>query len=646
MTSKTSSFKFNNTIFRKNIVRFWPLWVLYTVVMIFLMPVSLYSRMRYFAFSTETDLAIIEADKTTVLLSVIDNAMNPIPIAVACIVSAVAVFSYLYTTRSCNMMHAFPVKRTEMFATNYISGLLFVIVPQVISFFVALIIFGVCDIPNIQYLITWLLLMLGMSFFFFSLSVLCCMLTGHFLGGVAFFVVFNLIYVGVATLLVVLAEQICYGLHSLNTGNIPGMILSPLVYLAQNENLGTDYDMIDMLITEVTINGGEAVGLYCIPAVIFIIISVLLYKKRNLECAAEISAHSFVKPLIRWIVTIPVSIGLAYWFSIVFFEGERYYLTVWIVVLIILSWACFFVLEMIINKKFKIFKKKRFLEWGVCLAAMLVTAGLLEGDVFGLEKRIPQAEEVHGVIISANHEMVLTEPEEIQRAIEAHQAAINGKTDYENAYYSEEQTTARVEFEYFLKSGDSFTRTYYVPDSADYINDGSSTAAQVRNLQEDTDSYLKQWMLVNYEDVTIIGGTYYTYAEDGEEQVELTAEGAQVIYEAMLKDIEENNIGCYIGPETHEDVEYYNFYIDIHGVTKEIPVEIYQLDSELRQRGQSDEYYEEMTIEQSYYYYEQGPDGYVVDRGFELRSSCVHTIQALIDIGVIKSEADLRMEEY
>ena len=40
MKSKTSFF--NRTIFIKNILRFWPMWVLYLIILFFMLPVSLY----------------------------------------------------------------------------------------------------------------------------------------------------------------------------------------------------------------------------------------------------------------------------------------------------------------------------------------------------------------------------------------------------------------------------------------------------------------------------------------------------------------------------------------------------------------------------------------------------------------------------
>lgn len=43
-----------------------------------------------------------------------------------------------YKTSCFNMMHALPVSRKELFVTNYLSGLLFLMIPQAISFLISI----------------------------------------------------------------------------------------------------------------------------------------------------------------------------------------------------------------------------------------------------------------------------------------------------------------------------------------------------------------------------------------------------------------------------------------------------------------------------------------------------------------------------
>lgn len=652
MTLKTSSFKINKTIFKKTLVRFWPIWVVYTIIMIFILPVQIYTSVRstvYYGYEDPAEVVVV--NKTTDLISVLDNVMHPVLIAVFAIVAAAAVFSYLYGTRSCNMLHAFPVRRGELFATNYISGLLFVVGPQLISYVISLIVCLVLSVPDVRYMGFCILIMMGVSFFFYSMSVFCCMLTGNFFAGFGFYALFNVIYIAVASLFVYLANKICYGFDG-STSDLPGLALSPLFYLY--ERIGIDYDMLDLVLTEVTISGGGVVAFYCIPAVTFIVVSMLLYRRRHLECAAEITAHRFVKPMLRWMVTILVSMALAYWFTMVFFGDSQLFLRYWVVALIVISWAIFFVLEMIIHKKFKVFKKARFLEWAVCVAVMLIATGMLEGDVLGIEKRIPAADEVEGIGVSARTDMVLMEKEEIERMIQAHQTIIDEKNHYEMMYYDEEQACVYVNLDYYLKDGTHFSRRYYIPESAEYMADRSSAAAQIRSLQEDTNAYLKEWMIANYEGIEIQDGTFYIYSEMGQKETILTKEQAMALHQAMLQDINDNNIACYVGLDTQstdEKTVYTSAYIELRGTTMEEPIDLYTLREQLYNNETevvgSRPY--AIEIDDGYYdRYEWTDKGYLIPFGFDVQSDCEHTIQALVDLEIIESVDDITVtyEEY
>lgn len=671
MTLKTSSFKINPTIFRKNITRFWPIWALYLAIMVFMMPVALYNNVRYLSRTSGNEMLPISvfeeallSDKLEALLQVLNMNLLPVVIAIFSIMAAVAVFSYLYMSRSCNMMHAFPVTRTEMFVTNYISGLLFLIVPQVVIFLMTAVVCAVTGTPGIQYLAIWLVFVIGLSFFFYSTAVFCCMLTGHVFPGFAFYFFFQVVYAVFANLIISLASIIGYGLGSVqNMGGqegIPAIWLSPLVYLSLDDRLGFDYLWNKYLIEEVVVNGGLQIGLYCIPAVILIVLSIWLYKRRNLECAAEMTAHKFVKPMTRWAVTIVGAIGLSHWFTSVFFSGSRHYVYIFCVMLILASWILFFLLEMAINKKFKIFKKIRFLEWGICIVAMIVVTGLVEIDAFGVEKRQPDLAEVKGIVVYANHEMLVTEPDDMEQIYNAHKAIIDAKDEYEAYDYATTGVwfdngmpmddawttyrTERVRFEYIMADGSVFKRYYDIPTDATYMMDAASPASIIRDVQMKTNSYVKSWMVVNYEDVEITGGILYKYDDVSESKVEIGQEDMQVLYEAILKDIAANNHGGYFGSELDAnnkaiDYDYYNAHINFWGVMEEEPVEVWSLIDALY--GEENDNAASIAYAETYLYEEDYQDGHRIDVGFDLYESCVHTIQALIDLGIIEDASEL-----
>lgn len=675
MTLKTSSFKINKTILKKTFLRFWPIWALYLVIMIFTMPATLYADTRNIntisvPISISDITGYIASEKLANLLNVLDYNLTPILVAPFAILAAVSAFSYLYASRSCNMMHAFPVKRSELFITHYVAGFLFLLIPQVIIFLVTAITCGVLGISGIQYLALWLVFVVGLSFFFYSMAVFCCMLTGNYFAGFAFFVLFNLFYVAFSALLITLAEKICYGFSaSFSIINIPGIFLSPLIYLMSNDRIAFDYTLQDYIISNIEISGGNIIALYCIPAIALIGLAMFLYSRRNVECASEIAAHRFVRPMTRWLVTIVGALGLDIWFTFVFFDNSRFFFPVLILMLIVCSWVVFFLLEMIIKKKFKIFTKGRFLEWAVCLGVMLLTLGLMETDAFGVEKRVPTADDTEGVIVYAGHDMVITDADQIAQIIQAHQEIIDSKDEYEilqNDYYvapfdeenSEVLSSQYVSIEYVLKNGKSFERSYNIPITKEYLADHTRAAALIRDLQDETDSALRSWLVYNYEDLDIIGGVLYkygTYSETSvyeDSEVIIDKEQMEILYQAMMKDILEGNTLALLGANPGKDLEtgysYLNCHISFSGEMDEQPITIYDISDALREKidVQINGFASGVSTESASYYYEMTNTGkYIVDGYFDILSSCEHTINAMLELDLIESIQEITNDD-
>ena len=120
-TMRSGTSFFNAALFRKTFLRFWPIWALYTAGWTLVLPLRLWAdAMRRSAWTAPE------------LSEHLQNAVNGIPgllepgvplAAGAGLVCAMAVFSYLYSSRSACMMHALPLRREALFLTQYLAGL-------------------------------------------------------------------------------------------------------------------------------------------------------------------------------------------------------------------------------------------------------------------------------------------------------------------------------------------------------------------------------------------------------------------------------------------------------------------------------------------------------------------------------------------
>ena len=128
MPLKRSSF--NQTLFRKNLGRFWPLWGLASVGGAMLPLALLMQLLRDGSYFT-----ILGSTPALEINSMYYEAVTyglPIISLFYAILVAVAVWSYLYSHRSVTLMHTLPVRREGLFLTNFLSGMAMLLIPYVV----------------------------------------------------------------------------------------------------------------------------------------------------------------------------------------------------------------------------------------------------------------------------------------------------------------------------------------------------------------------------------------------------------------------------------------------------------------------------------------------------------------------------------
>ena len=129
-TMRSGTSYFNTTLLGKNLARFWPIWGVYALSWLLLLPVGILLQADYWdAMQARSyPLALASNGGFSLVLTFLFG-----------ILCAMAVFSYLYSARSVGMLHALPMRREGLFLTNYLSGLLFLIVPNFAVFLLALV---------------------------------------------------------------------------------------------------------------------------------------------------------------------------------------------------------------------------------------------------------------------------------------------------------------------------------------------------------------------------------------------------------------------------------------------------------------------------------------------------------------------------
>ena len=523
MRSGTSCF---NTVYRKNLTRFWPLWAIYGMVWLFIMPLNLLQRwmsgLRWMEGPEMLRQSMVEW-----AMQMPQNLIPGLCLAAAFgVFCAMAVFGYLYTTRSVCMMQALPMNRRQLFTAQYLGGLSLLILPNVVIAVLTAAL-ELCLLPSANWgtalsaLGLWLAVQSGLCLFFYSFAVFCAMFTGNVLALPVFYGILKFLVMGVYMLVQGLMAEFFYGYSNRWWDSSPTVEwLTPFVKLMDACVWSRPYwdDPGYQL------RSPGAVAVYAAAGVVLAVLAVLVYQRRHAESAGDVVAIPVVRPVFRCGVAFCTGLSMGI-FTAVFFgwESNGLPLTLLVVLWTAVGW---FVAEMFLRRSFRVLRA-----WKGCLVMMAVSALLCAGcmfDLFGVQSRVPAADRVESVTVSGSmlgypsdgasrEDLKLTGRTQVEKVTALHQAIVDWHNAGEDGANSGKNRaeSLRVELTYHLRGGGTLSRSYYAVSIYEEDVDQPGTVAYAqRQLTEDRDivaaAYgfdrydLSQWIAETWE-----GGTYH-----------------------------------------------------------------------------------------------------------------------------------------
>lgn len=629
MKSKTSFF--NTAIFKKNITRYWPIWGLYLCYLLISMPVNLWSGIRYSYYYEE--IGRQDLRPYLIMDDVLRSGLSPIPVFIFSAVVALAVFSYLYTARNANVMHALPVNRFELYTTNYLSGLLFLLLPEVIIFVVSVLVCVANQVTSIQYLFLWLIYIAGMTFFAYSLAVFVAMFTGNIFAMPIYYFILNYLYVGGLYIISTIVGLLSYGVPD-NWHPGASCILSPIYYLLNNFRSGGTYDEVSGNINGIEISGGYLIGIYAAAAVVLLAAAYQLYKRRQIETAGDLISIRIVKPVFRWGIALFGGFLLSLWTISILDIREYQNISSFggvLVCIVIFGFLCFFIAEMLLQKSFRVFKKKKIVEWCGFAVATVVFLNLLHLDAFGVERYLPNEDEIAKAFVNMDYPIEISE-EEIPVLLDLHRQVIEDKKEYmanavgESGYY---YTT----FRYLLKDGTIIERNYPLPLLEEYKKDKSSPTGKILEWEHESDRLRRQILGVDSENNDYYSVSIDLYTDSGKRNNYIMSTDEQnAVLAAIEKDIEEGNFNnYYLYSVAPKDVEAYYNGISLDYYNKNGLYDNWTYYYQYRWTGQNEYKSGVSNTSSASSYITFGPD-------------CTNLIQTLKELGIVNDTWQLNLE--
>ncbi len=435
MLSATPSSKrggwFSLTLLRKNMGRFWPLWALYALCLFFSLPMRIIDlNARGVLTYDETLFSSFDMVERAIervrwqLESCHTNAAIWAVAFGACfgLALAMCLFSYLMNHRSCQLLHALPLRREGIFITNYVTALGFFAIPQLLCFLLSLALEGPAGMLGLSALglLRWLGVSLLSGMFFFSLATFCAMFTGHILALPVFYGILNVLVTGVGYLVDSALDQLLVGytFGTVSTQPFFGWC-TPAYHIIANVGRWDLWGFLTILGYTLLV-GGALTGA-----------ALWVYRARKLERAGDIVTVGWVRPIFRYGVGVCTGMLLGLMLYAEFFgrSGEWTYIALTVVFAVVGA----FVGQMFLQKTVRVLRSG----WKGSLALGLVALVLLSGarlDLFGYQHWTPDPAQVERVAIrgvsSTPHDggnflnYTTDDPEEIAAVVAIHAAMV------------------------------------------------------------------------------------------------------------------------------------------------------------------------------------------------------------------------------
>lgn len=460
MRSKT--YLFSPGLSRNILSRFWPLWLVYLGLLLVQLPVAVSGYLAQGISARYTMECILQLS-----VDVAGYAM------LASVLSVMAAFSYLYSKRSCSLINSLPLRRETAFVTACLTGLLPLLLAEALTWLISLGVFAGSETALPEYFNSWLLAALLSTLASYGFAMFCAMLTGHILVLPVLFLVLNVAVYVMESMVQMVLDMLVYGYE----GGVSISRLSPLPYAGKALRVIAD-PASGSLEPEFTLLGMDSLALYAVVGVLLMCLALLLYRRRKMECVGDVVAIKSLEPVFKYCASIYAALGfgalLAGTMDNALGSGTLKS-AVTALMLVIGAALGYYAAEMLLQKSLRVFRSRMrglFIVWAVLLLGVAV----VEFDLTGYERRVPETEEIQSVVI-INDGTVTADAESIELTRKIHQTAIDNEEHNRQA-----ESTSIIYIRYELKDGSSLGRSYWVDGSLEWIENGNSELALCREL--------------------------------------------------------------------------------------------------------------------------------------------------------------------
>lgn len=522
MTSKTSCF--NSGLMRRSLLKGAPLWGLWLLFWLLLLPVHLLTRQ---------DLVPFELTRYLFDCLVVAGTFGVFFYGLAV---AWLQFAWLYRTRSAYHYASLPIRRETQFVSRFLAGLLFHLVPALAVTLLTMAA-GAAKGENVVVpALIFLACSTLMFLFYYGLAVFCAHLTGHVAAMPVLYLIANFLAPVLEYVLLLVADALIFGLSA--NQHLWPLWLSPLYYCLNRNVFSMEWLNRGGVTIGYVFTGWKPVLLFGAAGLVLAILAFLLFRRRRMESAGDVIAVSWLKPVFRYGVTLCCGLTLGMIIATLILNSSQIHFGTLLVCILFAAIMGFLAAEMLLEKTIRVFQKKNFLRLGGALVAMTLVLLACRYDVFGFTRYVPKADEV--VSVSLDGGKAVANSTVIEKTIALHQEIVANRHEVE-----ENRGSFRAyRITYYLKDGGRVERYYRLP-VGDYSDpDPSSLGYRVEVLENDPTVLLENYFFTSDQiRLDSVSVEYYSREFNTYDQISLTAAQEETLVAAMRKDVSLGTLG-------------------------------------------------------------------------------------------------------
>ena len=464
MKSKISFF--NPGLFKSTLRRFWPLWAIHFAGWFLVMPMlTLINSMgsnRYddFVF-TMSESAIFAA---------------PIVAFIMAIISAMAVFSFMYSSRSTGLIASLPIRREAIFGSVWLGGLTAVTGSNIVIALLTFLFSLGTDVNSalaLKAICTWLGVYSMQFILFFGIASITAVMTGSIVVLPILYVIFNFLVFGMEAIIRMHFSYLIWGMSNLSYDCVLDF-LSPIIYMTGDFVPHVGYRTVPYAFDSFssmsstreciafTFDHWLPVIIYCVVGLIFSAAALMMFRKRRMESAGDVVAVRCLRPVFKYGVAACSALCgglLLYAMLYSLFNVPALSVVIMIPSMIVFAFIGYFGAKMLLEKSFHVFRGGWVGFIVICCLCAVFTL-CCDLDVFGIGSYIPDLSSIQSVSVYSAGE--IKQPGAIESYRELHLKILSQKDKYEKLGESSDISSSLL-FAYTLKNGRTITREYDIP---------------------------------------------------------------------------------------------------------------------------------------------------------------------------------------